>query len=688
MYDPEGINELAAMEADWDLEDPDTWEGVRWNTEGRIVELDLSYMGLSGWLNLEEMTELISLNIDGNDITKLIIPDCTKLKDISCFYNDLTSLDVSGCTELQELDCALNQIESIKLENASLSNLNCTGNLLTELDLSASPNLEELRCGSNNLSTLDLSELSALNTVFCSGNQIIESKNENLLSALSAIENAGGSADLGTQQYNDDYAFNEDELTNLTEFAESSLNLEKLGWDLDDPWSWSGVEWKIYGTEYHISSMNLSGLGLEGTLNLPNADYLESIACDDSALSAINLAGCSNLSSVSCRDAGLLDLDVTECENLTSLNCVGNILPVEDTNDSLSQLPGMELQTGVVSYENQLILDDESAFHEEECATLLNLLNIGSNGDLLNWDTELPGTWEGVTWTPAEEGDIYRVAGLDLSSRELEGELDLRGFEYLTDFDFSCTEIETVRLPENIVIMPEYAFYDSGIREIYLPEGIRILNPYTFAYCEELETVVLPKSLARIGEYAFYGCSKLENAVFLGDAPLTGGGSDFNRFETIFRDTNSAFSITYFSDTAWGEDHPLLTTYHTNTAAENTILFLDPDVTLYSDDTFTALNQYCGHDITVVAATRANNLSGTCWLTVYDEQGRMINALHKEITAEDSMFLCTFDDVEIQYVGTGGCRIQALITDSSGTFTPVSVNMDQTLTKPTAAVAD
>ena len=680
----EDANELAVVEAGWDMEDPTTWEGVLWDMDGHVVELDLSYMGFEGWLDLSDLTALQKLNIDGNEITKLFVPDCTELTELSCFVNDLTDLDVSGCESLESLNCALNQITTLGLMDAEteeplsrLTDLNCTGNLLTELDLSGTPNLEILRCSSNNLETLDVSDLSSLNMLFCGNNRIIESENGDLLSAMAAIEDEGGTARMGTQQYNDAYSFNEDELANLQAFADLSLNQEALNWDPEHPWSWQGVEWKIYDGEYRIASVNFDGMAVEGTLNLPETEYLEAVSCENTGLAAVNLAGCPNLSSLNCANSGILDLDVSDCDELTALNCAGNALQVEETSDSLSRLPGLELQTGTISYANQSILEDETNFHPDELAELWNFLNLGSNGETLDWDLERPGTWAGVIWMPDEESGTYRVAGLDLAEQNVVGELDLTGFACLDTVNFSGTGIESVRLPSSLLILPEYAFYGSAIRELYLSEGLTVIEPYAFAYCENLKAVALPESVARIGDGAFYGCSSLRDAVFLGDAPLEAG-------EDVFCGTDPEFSITRFADTAWTAEEPLLMQYLSTVVTDDTVLILDPDVTLDTDDTFGPLNQYCGHDITVTLVTRKEALEGACWLAVYNDQGRLVSTQLKQVAQGSGMALCTFDDVEIQYTGAESCSFKTFLVDPAASAGPISDSLDCVLTKPVA----
>ena len=131
-------------------------------------------------------------------------------------------------------------------------------------------------------------------------------------------------------------------------------------------------------------------------------------------------------------------------------------------------------------------------------------------------------------------------------------------------------------------------------------------------------------------------------------------------------------------------DDPLLTQYLSTAVTDDTVLLLDPSVTLYTDDTFGPLNQYCGHDITVTLVTRKDALEGACWLAVYNDQGRLVSTQLKQVAQGSGMALCTFDDVEIQYTGAESCSFKTFLVDPSAETGPISDSLDCVLTKPVA----
>ena len=106
--------------------------------------------------------------------------------------------------------------------------------------------------------------------------------------------------------------------------------------------------------------------------------------------------------------------------------------------------------------------------------------------------------------------------------------------EYIDDYAFSYSGIETLILPTNLkrigenafegisklksLLLPNSlkeigskAFYDSNIEEIILPNSIESIGEKCFSSCYELQKVVIPGSLAVVPKSAFYDCRYLEN---------------------------------------------------------------------------------------------------------------------------------------------------------------------------------
>ena len=664
-------NQLLLEVEGWDIEDADTWSGILWNMEGKVVSMDLSYLHLSGWLDVSVFTALESLNVDGNNISMLALSGCESLSNLSCSYNNLTMLGVKDCENLVNLSCSFNRLDTLDVSGMEkLQNLNCAENKLESLNLKDAVNLSEVHCEYNELQTVDISTNESLNSFFCGNNRIVESENDALMSCINEINDNGGFAQLGGQKYEESVAFNEAELASLTAFADSSLNLEKLGWDLEDPWNWSGVEWKIYGNEYHVASVSFSGIGLEGDFSLPDAEYLESVTIKNASLSSLDLSGCSALSSISCYGAGIDYLGIDGCNALNELSCNENYLAVESVESSLNQIG---LQTGIINYESQNILAEEDSFDEAEREALLNFFSIGSNAELLGWDWDFPGSWDGVTWTPDEDG-VYRVNKLDFSDIAVTGDLDLTGFDYLEDFMFSGTGLDSVTLPDCVTRVPDYAFYNSTVSEVNLCEGVTTIGEMAFAYCDKLQLAVLPSTVSRVMDKAFYG-SALEHAVFLGDEPMESG-------ESVFGDTSEAFVLSMFADAEWSEESALLSEYVWNAVEDEYLILIDSSVSLQSDDAYSTTNSYAGHDVSVIIITREETSEMQCMLAVYNENGSMDEAVMQTITLDGNKNTALFRNVKIQYAGEEGCRLKAFLLEASETWMPAAESCLKVLVKP------
>ena len=76
------------------------------------------------------------------------------------------------------------------------------------------------------------------------------------------------------------------------------------------------------------------------------------------------------------------------------------------------------------------------------------------------------------------------------------------------------TTLKSVKLPNTITHIPDYAFYQAaGLENVALPEGVTSIGNSAFSYNAMLKTVVLPEGLISIGNRAFYGNSMLKTVV-------------------------------------------------------------------------------------------------------------------------------------------------------------------------------
>lgn len=143
------------------------------NLPASLKLTELAYWGKTKFPgNLADFPNLTRLSIRGVE-TPLELSKNPKLKDLDCSYNGLTRLDVSVLPDLEKLVCKGNELVSLDLSrNPRLKELECSNNKLPELDVSALPDLEKLKCKWNAITSLDLSQTTKLVELDCSNNKL------------------------------------------------------------------------------------------------------------------------------------------------------------------------------------------------------------------------------------------------------------------------------------------------------------------------------------------------------------------------------------------------------------------------------------------------------------------------------------------------------------------------------------
>ena len=143
------------------------------NLPASLKLTELAYWGKTKFPgNLADFPNLTRLSIRGVE-TPLDLSKNSKLKDLDCSYNGLTRLDVSALPDLEKLVCKGNKLVSLDLSrNPRLKELECSNNKLPELDVSVLSDLEKLKCKWNAITSLDLSQTTKLVELDCSDNKL------------------------------------------------------------------------------------------------------------------------------------------------------------------------------------------------------------------------------------------------------------------------------------------------------------------------------------------------------------------------------------------------------------------------------------------------------------------------------------------------------------------------------------
>ena len=143
------------------------------NLPASLKLTELAYWGKTKFPgNLADFPNLTRLSIRGVE-TPLDLSKNSKLKDLDCSYNGLTRLDVSVLPDLEKLVCDGNELVSLDLSrNPRLKALECSNNKLPEMDVSVLSDLEKLKCKWNAITSLDLSQTTKLVELDCSNNKL------------------------------------------------------------------------------------------------------------------------------------------------------------------------------------------------------------------------------------------------------------------------------------------------------------------------------------------------------------------------------------------------------------------------------------------------------------------------------------------------------------------------------------
>jgi hypothetical protein len=208
----------------WDLEDPATWEGITWNSDGNVESIDLPYLNLTGTLNLTDFSALTSVDISGNEISSLVLDGCTYLEELDCSFNQLTELNISDCASLTSLTCCYNYLDTHE--------------------------------GGTLYSTLDDLMFSD-----CYVNYYPQAVPENA-------------------------TFNATELSALKTFANTDNNNSVLDWldesgNIDTDKLQNNVLFEYDGSNYRVVAIDIAESEVSGTLNLTSLSSLEEIYCED-----------------------------------------------------------------------------------------------------------------------------------------------------------------------------------------------------------------------------------------------------------------------------------------------------------------------------------------------------------------------------------------------------------------------
>lgn len=304
----------------------------------------------------------------------------------------------------------------------------------------------------------------------------------------------------------------EEERERLVQFTALDGNKDKMGWNLSDNSTWSGIE---FDEEGYVISIDIPYKELTGVLDVSGFSKLKLINCEGNELTSLILDDCVSLVQAECYYNVLQTLKIKNCENLQYLDCDGNELEeldlstctnlielicsnnrlayldvslqsqldvlfcqenrltniaLPETNrlsrinceyNYLKDLPQFEAlaqNTDVwVLYRDQKVPED-AVYAASDLENLKRLANTDENLKKLCWNLEAPDTWDGITWRYV--GGTYYVEDIQLANRNLTGNLQFSNMEQLQSITLAensisgleinqCAKLECVNCMEN-----------------------------------------------------------------------------------------------------------------------------------------------------------------------------------------------------------------------------------------------
>ncbi|MCH1950711.1 leucine-rich repeat domain-containing protein [Enterocloster sp. OA13] len=462
-------------------DDPANWtgKGIVWDNSSpkRITYLILNSQGLSGRLDVSDLTALISLQCQNNQLEALDgLDQLTELTKLGCNKNQLKVLDLSENKKLTGLNCQNNQLETlVGLENLTeLTDLYCGVNQLETLDVSENRNLTILSCEynplasftpkdghtltvdkttggtvwmtafdfSNNKITLKASpdtDFSFQEWRIPSGiyldNPVIFMLNDNM--SIKAVFAAANPDDVNNDGYHDgDVAV----INGIIENNDlSATKDDPAGWETDDLVRWDS------STPKRITYVDIYEKGLRGTLDISALTNLGILFCGKNNLTGLNVSKNTSLTHLSCGDNQLKGmLDVSGLTELTELHCGNNQLT------ALNGLESLENLTSLYCFDNRLTALDVSGLSSLRALSCfdnrlqrLDVSGLTSLTILGCFDNQLTGVLD-VSGSPL-------LKMLYCSNNQLT-ELNLSGLTSLTDLSCSNLPLTSFTAPDGSLL--------------------------------------------------------------------------------------------------------------------------------------------------------------------------------------------------------------------------------------------
>jgi Leucine-rich repeat (LRR) protein len=334
---------------------------INLNNLTQLIELNANDNQLNV-LQLTNNTTLERLFADNNNLSQVDIPSVMTLREISLNDNNLSMLLLAGNTNLEILRVANNLFTDVDIASlANLKTLDVSGNSLDSITLSSLTNLEDLNIANNQFTSIDVSFNTALINFDAQGNQLttidvttntaletIQLSNNSLTTAnlrngnntnITSVDLTGNSG--LTCVFVDDAAYSTANWTTIdaqTEFTSTNYcgytaipdaNFEAALSMYDDIPNDGQVPTELIEV---LTNLSVTGENIASLAGIEDFTALESLSFDFNSVSSIDLSQNTTLQSLTCRNNNLTALDVSANTNLIDLVATDNPLGTIDVS--------------------------------------------------------------------------------------------------------------------------------------------------------------------------------------------------------------------------------------------------------------------------------------------------------------------------------------------------------------------
>lgn len=382
----------------------------------KILILIANNCNLTG-LEINNEPDIYNIKIQNNNLEKLDLSNCERLRGVYAANNKLTSvklganttsspsvldfsnnqltgtLDLSQWANLSKIDISGCKVEKLLLPNSSvLYQVLCDDNLLTELDIAGRTGVDELSVNGNKLTTLDLTGMTKLTEVHASNNLLTSVKLDGCTSLedLSLDGNKLENVDLsGLAKLEGVYLYN-NQLTSLDLSANNgvrylnidnnkltSLNTTNLTLlsllhannnlieDVDLTYNTKLTSIQLANNKLsefepilatYLSQLRLDGNNIE-TIDLSGYKSLYWATLANNKISTLNLKNNSYLQWLAVENNNLSTLDISKNTGLQGITIQGNKMQADAINNIISNLgdvSGVEINNNNKQFAKQL----------------------------------------------------------------------------------------------------------------------------------------------------------------------------------------------------------------------------------------------------------------------------------------------------------------------------------------------